>query len=210
MKNNLKLCLITHQQEQDLFQYLEFISKAILGGVTMLQLRDKSKSLEELKFIAIELQKITQRHNIPLIINDHVQLALEIDADGVHLGKDDIPISVARSLLGPTKIIGISIDNIEDLDKANILEGNYYIAVSSVFRSDTKLDCSKIWGLKGLQQIVSRSIHPVVAIGNINQTNVKDVMKHGAKGVAIISAIHNNNPYESAQAILSLVEKEYV
>ena len=166
--------------------------------------------IEELKSFAIALQQITQRYNIPLIINDHVQLALEIDADGVHLGKDDMPISIARSLLGPNKIIGISIDNIEDLENANILEGNYYIAVSSVFRSNTKLDCSKIWGLKGLQQIISKSVHPVVAIGNINQTNIKDVMKHGAEGVAIISAIHNNNPYESAQAILSLVEKEYV
>jgi thiamine-phosphate pyrophosphorylase len=97
MKNNLKLCLITHQQEQDLSSYLEFISKAILGGVTMLQLRDKSKSFEELKSFAIALQQITQRYNIPLIINDHVQLALEIDADGVHLGKDDRHIKLSSA-----------------------------------------------------------------------------------------------------------------
>lgn len=210
MKNLLKLCLVTNQARQTTSQYLDFVKEAVRGGVTMVQLREKAKTTIEVKEMALELKKILSILKIPLIINDNVALAVEIDADGVHIGQSDMKAKEARMLLGPNKIIGISIENIEDLHFANTQVGNYYVAASAVFASQTKLDCKTIWGLDGLEYIVKNSIHPVVAIGNINHTNIKDVMMQGVSGVAVISAIHNFKPYEAALKLSNYIEEKYV
>ncbi len=206
LPNKLKLCLITNQANQNVYKYLEIIAEAIRGGVTMVQLRDKSRNIEQIRDIALELKRILNPLKIPLIINDYVELAKSIDADGVHIGQSDLAIVQARNLLGSDKIIGISIEDLADLTAVNKLSGNYYVAASAVFQSSTKLNCKKIWGLEGLRQLVESSIHPVVAVGNINQTNIKAVIKAGAAGVAVISAIHNSLPFQAAQDLRNKIE----
>jgi thiamine-phosphate pyrophosphorylase len=200
--DQLELCLITDMKNKSIDEYLKFIQDAIHGGVSMVQLREKSKSLAELKEIAVELQKILVPAKVPLIINDHVELAHEIDADGVHLGPSDMTVAEARNILGPDKIIGVSIESFEDIERSNKLTGNIYVAASAVFASRTKRDCKKIWGLDGLKEIVDRSVHPVIAIGDINEGNIKSVIKAGATGVAVISAIHDYKPYEASAELL--------
>ena len=199
LSNKLKLCLITNQVDRNIHEYIEIIKEAVHGGVTMVQLRDKSRNIDEIREIALELKQILRPLKIPMIINDYVELASQIDADGVHIGRNDMGIKEARNLLGDNKIIGISIEDLTDLTSINRLTGNYYVAASAVFPSNIKLNCKKIWGIEGLKQVVKHSIHPVMAVGNINQTNIDAVVKAGAVGVAVISAIHDFQAFQAAQ-----------
>ena len=150
LRNKLKLCLITNQANQNIHKYIEIIKEAVRGGVTMVQLRDKSRNIDQIRDIALELKRILDPLKIPLIINDYVELAKSIDADGVHIGQSDMKIESARNLLGSDKIIGVSIEDLADLYFINKLNGNYYVAASAVFQSNTKLNCKKIWELDGL------------------------------------------------------------
>lgn len=209
LRNKLKLCLITNQANQNIHKYIEIIKEAVRGGVTMVQLRDKSRNIDQIRDIALELKRILDPLKIPLIINDYVELAKSIDADGVHIGQSDMKIESARNLLGSDKIIGVSIEDLADLYFINKLNGNYYVAASAVFQSNTKLNCKKIWELDGLKQLVEHSAHPVVAIGNINQNNIKDVIQNGAAGVAVISAVHSCSPFKAAQDLFKLMEIKY-
>lgn len=196
---NLKLCLVTNILDTPMPKYLAFVEQAIKGGVTMVQLREKSKDYQEIKARALALFTLLKPLNIPLIINDHLDLALEIDADGVHLGNSDLPVILAREKLGYNKIIGVSIESMEDLDNANKLPVNY-VAASAIFPSTTKLDCKIFWGIDGLKTIVDNSLHPVIAIGGIKSEHIKEIINTGAKGVAVISSIHDSkNPFQTAR-----------
>lgn len=192
----LRLCLVTNSSNTSL------ILQAVQGGVTSVQLRIKNETLEEVRQQAKELKAILSPLNIPLIINDNVDIAREIDADGVHLGQSDISPVEARKLLGPNKIIGWSIETLDELEKANQLSCINYVAASAVFPSKTKLDCKTIWGLDGLKKIVEISKHPVIGIGGINIKNIRDVIKTGASGVAVVSAIHDALDPKTAAANL--------
>lgn len=197
--SQLKLYLLTNINNQPLSQYISFIKQTVHGGVTMVQLREKASSYATMKTRALALQKLLSSLNIPLIINDSVELAAEIGADGVHLGNQDASVISAREKLGKDKIIGMSVENWDDLEQANGLPINY-IAASTIYPSTSKLNCKKFWGIDGLKQLVEKSVHPVVAIGGINLNNVKDMIIAGAKGIALISAIHDSiNPYQTAQ-----------
>ena len=197
--DQLKLCLITNMTTQSIPEYIEFITKAIHGGVTMVQLREKSAEYAEIRLKALALQNILKPLKIPLIINDRVDLAVEINADGVHIGNQDMPALHARKLLGPNKIIGVSAESLEDVESANKLPINY-VTASSIFPTKTKLDCKKFWGIDGLKKVVEESIHPVTAIGGINPIHSRDIINTGSVGVAVISAIHDvDNPHKAAK-----------
>lgn len=145
---------------------------------------------------------------IPLILNDHVDLAKEVDADGIHLGQSDCSPIEARQILGPNKLIGWSVETFEQLEQANECSCIDYIAASAVFLSQTKTNCKTIWGLEGLKKIAQHSIHPVIAIGGINVGNVRSVMKAGAAGVAVISAIYDHpQPEQAAQSLIQEINK---
>lgn len=207
-KDCLKLCLITNAQAMPLAQYKNFILQAIEGGVTSIQLREKSKNTSELYQMALMLKTLLNPLKIPLIINDHVELAKEIDAEGVHLGQSDCTPDHARKILGPCKIIGLSIETLEELKIANSLTCINYIAASTVFRSQTKTNCKTIWGLHGLGEMTKHAKHPVIAIGGIDAGNVKQVIEHGACGVAVISAVHaQNNPAKAAHALITQINQ---
>ena len=207
-KTTLDLCLVTQINDQPLEQYLEFLELAIKGGVTLVQYRDKSKSLSDIRNTAIVLKSLLAKLNIPFIINDYVELAADIDADGVHIGQSDLSPLQARRLLGLNKLIGYSIESFDELNQANQLDCIDYVAASAVFPSQTKTDCKTIWQLAGLKEIAQRSKHPVVAIGGINASNVSEVIKHGANGVAVISAIHDHpNPFMAARELIKNIQQ---
>jgi thiamine-phosphate pyrophosphorylase len=187
----LKLCLVTHRKNQPVDSYINFIIQAIQHyGVTSVQLREKNLSQTEVFTFARDLKSVLKPLHIPLIINDYVEIAEAVDAEGVHLGQSDISPTEARKLLGPDKIIGWSIESFSELVEANKLTCLNYVAASAVFPSATKTDCKTIWGLDGLKEIVENSKHPVVAIGGINFSNLEKVMAQGVCGVAMVSALH--------------------
>jgi thiamine-phosphate pyrophosphorylase len=198
----MQLCLVTDKKNQSLGSYQQFILKAIQGGVTAVQLREKHRGLDELGELALALQSILKPLQIPLIINDHVPLAKAIDADGVHLGQQDLSPVVAREILGPDKIIGWSIETVSELEEANQLDCLDYVAISAVFPSKSKTNCKTIWGIEGLKSATQKSRYPIVAIGGINAANIKSVFESGAAGAAVISAIHEANDPKQAAADL--------
>lgn len=198
----LKLCLVTDINNKPMDGYLRFIEQAIRGGVTMVQLREKSIGYDKIRTRALALKNFLSPLNIPLIINDFVDIAIEVDADGVHVGNEDMEASILREKLGPNKIIGLSAETLEDIERANNLPIDY-VAASAIFPSVTKLNCKKFWGIDGLKMVVEKSTHPVIAIGGINSTHVQDISKAGAKGIAVISTIHDaHNPYEATKRLL--------
>ena len=193
--------------------YERVILRAIQGGVTAVQLRNKTNSPTETRALASALIALLRPLQIPLIINDNIDLAKAVDADGVHLGQSDGSPVLARQILGPNKIIGWSIETYEQLEQANQLSCIDYIAASAIFVSKTKADCKTIWGLEGLHNITQRSTHPVVAIGGINSTNIQAVIRAGACGAAVISAIYDSpEPEHAAWELINAINqgKEYV
>ncbi|MFN7038649.1 MAG: thiamine phosphate synthase [Alphaproteobacteria bacterium] len=212
LKNNLKLCLVTNIGTRPINEYKFFLCEAIKGGVTMVQLREKSASIDEVKYKAIELQKILKPLKIPLIINNFVELAAEINADGIHIGQKDMPVEQAKKILGLNKIIGLSIESMEQLEIANNTVGISYVTASAVFPSKTKPDCKKIWGLDGLKQVALNSKHPVTAIGGIKSYNVADFFKiPNVYGVAVVGAIENSlDPRKAAEELLIHSNLRYV
>ena len=188
MRDKLKLYLVT-DRELSLGRSLEeVVSEAVAGGATIVQLREKETSTGEFIELAFRLKEILKPYNIPLIINDRVDVALAVDADGVHIGQSDMPYELARKLLGPHKIIGLSVENMDDLIKANELDVDY-VGISPVYGTPTKTDTAEPFGLEGLREAVKLSEHPTVAIGGMNAKTIGDVMATGTNGVAVVSAI---------------------
>ncbi|MGM0365056.1 MAG: thiamine phosphate synthase [Actinomycetota bacterium] len=177
--------------------------QALEGGVRAVQLRDKQKSSRELYDIGLRLRKITKKFNALFIVNDRLDIALATEADGVHLGKDDLPISVARSIAGKNFIIGASVSTVAEAVQAQ-REGASYLSAQSIFKTTSKDDVGVV-GLNTLRKISGQSRIPVIAIGGINTENVEQVIGAGAAGVAVISAIVAKKDVKSAS--LKLKEK---
>lgn len=200
---NRTLYLVTHRNDMSATDLLKITLEAIEGGVDIVQLREKNASFEEMCTLAMLLKSHLDPLNIPLIINDRVDVAHEIGAQGVHLGQTDLNVDEARMLLGDKAIIGLSIENLEQLRDAQELNIDY-IAASPVFATQTKNDCSPAWGLDGLKKVCSYSRHPVIAIGGINESNTEAIMDCGAAGIAVISNIFNAPaPREAALTLKS-------
>lgn len=181
------------------------VSAAVEGGVTMVQLREKDCSTRDFVQLAIKLKELLSTKNIPLIINDRVDVALASGADGVHLGQSDMPYNTARNLLGKDKIIGLSVENLEQVVEADDLDVDY-IGVSPVFATPTKLDTAPAFGLEGLREARKISRHPIVAIGGMNINTAAQVMESGADGIAVVSAIMAApDPGEAARELLTII-----
>ena len=188
MKDYLKLYLVTDRDLSLGRSLEEVVSEAVKGGVTVVQLREKEASTGEFIELARRLMTLLKPHDIPLIINDRVDVALAVDADGVHIGQSDMLYEDARRLLGPDKIIGLSVENFEDIEAANALDVDY-IGISPVYGTPTKTDTAEPFGLEGLRKAVKMSVHPTVAIGGMNASTIGEVMAAGTDGVAVVSAI---------------------
>jgi thiamine-phosphate pyrophosphorylase len=205
-----RLILITNRGSSPLSSYLDFVYCCAQGGITALQLREKSAPHSFLLEFGRELKRLLAPFQIPLIVNDDVELARTLDADGVHLGQNDGDSLDALRALGPEKIIGLSIERLEDVECANQQAHVSYVAASAVFLSKNKHNIKKVWGLDGLQTIVSRSSHAVVAVGGINRGNVEQVMSSGAAGIAVIEAIHSSHDSEKAVRALRQIVDEHL
>lgn len=176
---------------------IEIVKRVLAGGARTVQLRGKGLSSKELLSQAREIRELSRETGATFIVNDRADIALLSDADGVHLGQDDLPISEARKILGRGKLIGISTHNIEQALKVE-QEGADYIGFGPVFKTKTKTDAEEAKGLPALVEIREKVEIPVVAIGGINLENLHEVMSAGTSGVAVISAIVKAEDIEEA------------
>lgn len=205
MKNALKLYLVTDRPLSLGRPLEEIVESAVEGGVTIVQLREKEAPTGEFVALAKRLKAVLAPLGIPLIINDRVDVALASDADGVHIGQSDMPYEDARRLLGPDKIIGLSVENFEDLERANALDVDY-VGISPVYGTPTKSDTAEPFGLEGLRRAVAMSAHPTVAIGGMNSSTIAEVMQAGTDGVAVVSAICSApSPRKAAEELKEIV-----
>lgn len=179
------------------------VLQAIKAKAACVQVREKK--LDTRCFIekALAIKAILAPFCVPLIINDRVDIAIAAKADGVHIGQSDMPYAMARKLLGPNAIIGLSVETWEDVIQAQDMSVDY-IGVSPVFATPTKTDTKKPWGIAGLERIKKYSCHPLVAIGGINASNAADVIKAGADSIAVVSAICSaEDPFQTTQELCS-------
>lgn len=183
-----KLYLVISESDCRGRNFLEVAEQAILGGVDIIQLREKNDSTETFIRKATLLKKLTEKYQIPLIINDKLQIAKKVDAFGIHVGNRDLPPGSIRKQWGSNKYIGYSIERIEQLSNEQIMHSDY-LGISPIFKTPTKTDTITEWGLNGIRKIREITDKPLVAIGNLNRHNVKDVIRAGADCIAVVSAI---------------------
>jgi len=204
LREKLKLYVITDRR---LRNEVESVREALEGGATAIQLRLKKVPTREMLEVGREIRKITQDYDALYIVNDRVDVALAVDADGVHVGQDDMPVEIVKEI-APHLIVGVSASNLREA-----LEGERggadYIGAGSVFPTRTKED-ARLLGLEGLKEIV-RNVHiPVVAIGGINHENVREVLKVGVDGVAVISVILGAEDVVEATRRMREIIEEYL
>jgi thiamine-phosphate pyrophosphorylase len=166
----------------------DVVLQAIRGGAACVQLREKDVTTRFFVEEALQIKALLASFKVPLIINDRLDVALAVEADGVHVGQEDMPYEIARKLMGPRAIIGLSVETWEDVERAQGLDVDY-LGVSPVFATPTKTDTKEPWGREGLARIRAFSRHPLVGIGGINASNAEAVVIAGADSVAVVSAI---------------------
>lgn len=202
--NIYRLYLVT-DEHQDLATMLKVVKAAVQGGVTCVQVREKHGNIRAFIERAAAVKQVLKGTKVPLIINDRVDVALAVDADGVHLGQSDLPVAIARKLLGPEKILGLTVENMDQLIAAQSLPLDN-IGVSTIFPTATKKDTKNVWGIEGLTHAVAKSSIPLVAIGGINEKNIIDVAHTGVSGIAIVSAITSaNDPQKVSKKLLEAI-----
>lgn len=180
------------------------VEQAILGGVTLVQVREKNISTREFYNVALEVKEITNYYKVPIIINDRIDIAQAIDAEGVHLGQSDMPIKFARKILGYDKVIGISVGNVKEAIDAEE-DGADYLGIGTVFYTGTKKDIKTPIGIEGLKEICNNIKIPSVAIGGVSKINFREVLSAGVNGISVISAILGENDIK--QAAKNLISK---
>jgi thiamine-phosphate pyrophosphorylase len=185
---DLRLYLCTDQVLSLGRPITEAVEAALAGGVTMVQLREKEVSSREFYEIALKIKAITQKHGIPLVINDRPDIALAVGAEGIHIGQSDLPLPVVRKLAGKALFIGVSAGTVEEALAAQ-REGADYLGVGAVYPTGSKADAGDAIGLAGLLAVRQAVSIPVVGIGGIGPRNAGEVRKTGAAGIAVISAI---------------------
>jgi thiamine-phosphate pyrophosphorylase len=183
----------------------DVVLQAIRGGAVCVQLREKDVSTRFFVEEARRIKALMAPFRVPLIINDRLDVALAVDADGVHVGQSDMPYDIARKLMGPKAIIGLSVETWEDVERAQGLDCDY-LGVSPVFATPTKTDTKEPWGLEGLARIRAFSRHPLVGIGGLNAENAEAVVMAGADGVAVVSAICAvADPYAASRELSHII-----
>lgn len=186
---------------------LEIVKAGVSGGVTCVQLREKNCSTLEFIKEALSVKEYLKSCNIPLIINDRVDVAQAIGANGVHLGQTDMPPIMAKDILKDSMIIGISVESLEDAIRAE-KDGADYIGISPIFATPTKIDTAPPLGLEGLKEISRAVSLPKVAIGGLNRKNAGEVILNGANGIAVVSAIVSaDDPRKAAEELNYIIKQ---
>lgn len=185
----------------------EFLVEAVLNGVGVVQLREKESSAREFLEIARVVRDILAPYKVPLLINDRLDVAVASGAHGVHLGQSDMPYREARKMLGGKAIIGLTVSTMDEVRLCEDFDVDY-LGVSAIFPTPTKSDVKHIIGLEGLKKMRKISRHTLIGIGGINAGNAGEVIKAGADGIAVVSAIcASTNPAKSAAELSSIIKK---
>ncbi|WP_379822863.1 thiamine phosphate synthase [Lacticaseibacillus paracasei] len=184
---DLKLYLVTHRYDDNEATFLAKIAAACENGVTMVQLREKMLSTRAYFELAQRVKLITDRYQIPLIIDDRVDICLAVDAAGVHIGDDELPVAMTRQLIGPDKVLGVSTKTVETAVAA-VAAGADYLGVGAIFPTQTKANAA-VTPIATLKAITAQVAVPVVAIGGVKEANLATFKETGIAGVAIVSEI---------------------
>jgi len=201
------LYLITDARQSRGRSHVEIVRAAIQGGATVVQYREKEARTRRMVEEARALRELCQAMGVPFIVNDRVDVALAVQADGVHLGVDDMPVAIARRLLGPERLIGFSPETLEQARAAEA-DGADYLGVGAIFGTGTKPDAGQGIGLEGLHEVIAAVSIPVVGIGGINAHNAAQVIQTGAAGIAVASAVVAAEDVEAAaQRLRSRIEE---
>lgn len=185
----------------------DIIKQAIEGGVETVQLREKDLSTRDLYSLAKEIREITKKKDVNLIINDRVDIAIAVDADGVHLGWKSLEPGIIRRMIGRDKLIGFSAHSITEAESAG-KSGIDYVTISPIFDTVKKDYFIKPLGTEEIRKAKEQIDIPVIALGGINENNVNDVLENGADGIAVISAIlQSENPRQSASRLYKEIKR---
>ena len=192
--------LVTDHKGKTNDEILDIIEEALKGGTSIVQIREKTASTKDFYELALKVKEITQKYDVPLLINDRLDIAIAIDSDGVHIGQDDMPARKAREILGEEKIIGVSAATIEEARKAEA-DGADYIGTGAVFPTATKDDAPSITK-EDLSEITSSISIPTVAIGGITLENAHELKDTGIAGFSVVSAIMSaESPKEASEKL---------
>ena len=192
--------LVTDHRDKTDEEFLNIIEEAIKGGTSIVQLREKTASTKDFYKLALKVKEITSKYDVPLLINDRIDIALAIDSDGVHIGQDDMPADIAREIIGDDKILGVSASTVEEAKKAQ-MDGADYIGSGAVFPTSTKDDADSV-SKPQLKEIVDSIDIPVVAIGGITLENANTLKDTGIAGFSVVSAIMSaKDPKEASQRL---------
>ena len=200
----LRLYLVTDQSLMRGRPLADVVAAAVQGGVSCVQLREKNLGSRDFLAQALMLKKLLAPQRVPLVINDRIDIALACGAEGVHLGQSDLPVAQARQLLPPQVFIGWSVETMSDVLQSATLPLDY-LGVSPVFATPTKTDTGTAWGLEGLALVRAATALPLVAIGGMHAGNARQVLRAGADGLAVVSALCAADDPQAAAAGLRLL-----
>lgn len=186
----------------------EVVGEALEGGATFIQIREKELAYEKFVKLAKEVKCVTDHYHVPYVVNDEVEIAKLIDADGVHIGQSDEKLTKVRQILGPDKIIGVSAQTVEQALEAE-KNGADYLGVGSIFRTSTKSDADDV-SLETLRAICKAVSIPVVAIGGIHSGNILDLKGTGVNGIAVVSAIFAAKDIKAATKTMLVAARQLV
>jgi len=204
-----RLHILTDDVLQSTFSHVELAQLAMKGGADTIQFRQKVGSTKRMIKIARHIRELCGRQNVVFIVNDRVDVAMVVDADGVHLGQDDFPIPFARKLLGEGKIIGGSAATLDEAEKC-FSEGADYVGFGPVYPTTSKVDAGPVSGIQILKKVVQKTSIPIIAIGGITKERIPEVMGAGAYGIAVISAVCCEKEPEAATRFLHSALRECV
>jgi thiamine-phosphate pyrophosphorylase len=201
------LCLVTDSALCKPSSVEQVVEAAIQGGVNIVQLREKNSSTSDFLALGKRIKAVTDCYQIPLIINDRIDIALALNASGAHLGQKDMPVITARELLGEDKIIGISVSDLDELAQVSGLAVDY-LGVGPVFPTSTKTDANPPIGLDLLRKIRQLTYHKLIAIGGITTANAASIWRTGVDGIAVVSALCKAvSPQQTAQQLLQEINQ---
>lgn len=207
MKLDLSLYLVTDKRNKTDDEFLEIIEEAIKGGTTVVQIREKEGETLDFYNLALKVKEITSKYNVPLIVNDRIDVALAIKSEGVHIGQTDMPADVARSLIGDEMILGVSASTVKEARKAE-KDGADYIGTGAVFPTATKDDAPSITK-DDLKEVTASINIPTVAIGGITLENANELAGTGIAGISVVSAIMNSkDPKIASENLLKIYNEK--
>lgn len=205
---NLELYVIIDRRMIKGKSSIRMAREAIEGGATAIQLREKNMESRDLCNLASSIKKVAKKRRVLFLVDDRVDIALAVDADGVHLGSEDLPVKIARKLLGKKKVIGATVRDLSQALKAQ-REGADYLSLGPIFLTRTKKNLPPPRGLKAITQIKKKIRIPLIAIGGINRDNVASVIRAGADGAAVVSAVGEaRNVRKATQELLRKIKTQ--